>query len=117
RGDSVPAEEVEDDVPDGASRAARRTRPRRRRAREKDDGEHAKDEDAQRSEQALPADRYREGDAPSREPQAPVRAQAEPAHQAAGWRGDPRPRGHQEDQEVAGEVAQPASRESKKWHA
>src|SRR5215831_18147357 len=68
RGAVCPRKKWKDDVPHGASRAARRITPRRRRAGEKDDGEHAKDEDAQRSEQALPADRYREGAAPSREP-------------------------------------------------
>src|SRR6516165_9171803 len=81
------------------------------------DGDYAEDEDPQRGREAVPGDRHRKGDAPPGEPEPPARAQADPADPAPVGGPDGSPCGRQEDQEAAGEVAQPASRESEQWHA
>ena len=61
------------------------------------DGDHAEDEDAQRSQQEVPADRQWQGDAPPREPQPPAGAQVDQAHPAAGRGCDAGTRRRQED--------------------
>ena len=86
-----------------ACRLARHDQERRR--------PHAEDEDAQRFGQAVPAYRDRQGDPPPREHEPPARAQGEQADPTAQPRDDPRSVRREEDQEAAGEVAQPASRE------
>ena len=74
---------------------ARPQRPRRR-------GSDAQDEDAQRSEEALPGDRHRQAHAPPRGPPVPpARAQAVDPDPPAGQRAGPVAGRHQEGQQAA----------------